>query len=531
VWIKHFPKLIFLLLFICLFSIQHGIAGAADGDDVCFKMAAESLRHGDHADAIRQYQKIIRASSNDQNVAKAYLFAASIYAERLDQQEVAQKYFQHIIKHLAHTAVAPDAMINWGVLLYDTGHFGSAYQLFKSFLNQYPEHPRCRTAKWKYELAAKKLNIKTDSGFPNYHMPIAASAMKILINQGASDVVLRADESMWVSDRSGKILYDDVRRVTIHIADQQFIALNGQATGLTNCRVETVAKPIFVDGRRYRGSIEIVVHGQSLWIINHLPLEEYLYGVLPEEMPTDWPAEALKAQAVAARTYALYLKGQSKQALYDLKASTVSQVYRGVVAEKASSNKAIDDTRGEILTYEQRPIIAYFHSNSGGHTEDAKNVWGINIPYLVGIPDPDSLKPMNQNWHYTVSFDEMQRRLNPLIPSSQRITRIEPQHKSPSGRLRSLLLHTSRKKYSINSNAFRIRLGEQKIKSTLFDIYADDIAVVLKGRGYGHGVGMSQWGARYMAIAGKSYKDILQRYYKDVEIRKVAELAKNRFSP
>jgi stage II sporulation protein D len=146
--------------------------------------------------------------------------------------------------------------------------------------------------------------------------------------------------------------------------------------------------------------------------INYVDLEAYLWGVVPSELSPHWAADSLKAQAVAARTYALYVKGRSSNKLYDLVATTASQVYGGYDAETPATTKAVNATRGEVMTYDGRLTIAYFHANSGGFTESARNVWLADLPYLRAVRDPYSDNIPNGMWELSLSYKAIQDRLN-----------------------------------------------------------------------------------------------------------------------
>ena len=151
-------------------------------------------------------------------------------------------------------------------------------------------------------------------------------------------------------------------------------------------------------GRRYRGSIQVDVKGGRLRAINVVGLEQYLYGVVPSEVPDDWPAQVLKAQAVAARSYAISTRKLGGD--YDLFPDVRSQVYRGIDEEEETTNAAVDETAGEVVMYQGRVARTYFHSSSGGRTASAPDVWpdSGNVPYLVSVDDPyDTLSP-HHNW-------------------------------------------------------------------------------------------------------------------------------------
>jgi stage II sporulation protein D len=172
-------------------------------------------------------------------------------------------------------------------------------------------------------------------------------------------------------------------------------------------------EPLSLD-RRYRGAIKVDLAGGSLRAINVVGLEQYLYGVVPAEVPDDWPAEVLKAQAVAARSYALATRKVG--GAFDLFADVRSQVYRGIDEEEDSTNEAVDDTAAKVVMYRGRVATTYFHSTSGGRTASAEDVWpnSSHVPYLVSVDDPyDSLSPHHTWGPIIVPMTQMQKALKP----------------------------------------------------------------------------------------------------------------------
>lgn len=252
--------------------------------------------------------------------------------------------------------------------------------------------------------------------------------------------------------------------------------------------------------------------------VNHISAEQYLYGVIPGEMPSAWPMDALMAQAVAARTYALYMKEKSIEKSYDLEANTVSQVYGGLLTETSRTNLAVDNTRGQVMTHDGRLIAAYYHSNSGGHTEDPCNVWNASIPYLRGIPDRFSTGSACDDWEYFLTYEDATRRLKACGYRIGHVEQLRVEGTSRSGRTLRILVVSDKGVTPFSSSHFRMTIGENHLKSTLFHILPSAKGILFKGRGYGHGVGMSQWGAKRMARLGSSYRDILTHYYHGVQI-------------
>ena len=255
-----------------------------------------------------------------------------------------------------------------------------------------------------------------------------------------------------------------------------------------------------------------------------MDIEEYLYGVVPCEVPHTWPKQALMAQAVAARTYALYIKQKSLANIFDVRATTASQVYGGFDAEALSTRFAVDQTRGQVLTYNGRLIVAYFHANSGGYTERPENVWGARVPYLKDQPDAYSKDSPGSTWEYFLPYSEAIERLRDFGINAGKIKTVQVGKKTRSGRVQEVTVVSDKGTQRITSNNFRLAIGAKYLKSTCFDTVLNKTGILFKGNGYGHGVGMSQWGARQMALQGFDYKRILQHYYCGTTVAKI-ELA------
>lgn len=279
---------------------------------------------------------------------------------------------------------------------------------------------------------------------------------------------------------------------------------------------------LYVGIRPYRGIIELrPTPAGRLTVVNELDLEEYLYGVVKMEMDPRWPSEALKAQAVAARTLALYSLNRFQAEGYDVRATTDSQVYGGVLAEDPRTSAAVDETHGIVMTYQGRPILAVYHSDSGGHTESSEYVWGGNYPYLRGVPDPYANDAAGHEWVSRIDLPAMEERLRRAGKPISGLIGIENVGLSPSGRVLTVHLLTNRGPVELKATEFRALVGSDSLRSTLFTVrvVATEVPVVeFDGRGSGHGVGMSQWGARGQALQGRSYVDILRYYYANVTV-------------
>lgn len=354
-----------------------------------------------------------------------------------------------------------------------------------------------------------------------------------------------------------------------------------------------------VDNRTYRGRITLsMIDDYKLLTINQVELENYLYGVVPNEIPSSWSMESLKAQTLAARTYAVYSINPRKT--YDMEDNQNSQVYMGYDYEKPSTNRAVDETKGEMIYYNDKLIQAFYHSTSGGSTENSENVWFESLPYLRGVNDEfsdNSGSPHNE-WQSTFYRDDIIRKLNLDENDVNDLYGIQIKKVSENNRVMECIFLTDAGEISYKKENLRILLG---LKSSWFsiengnsfyfineyiplivneetppsrggilDLITDEeetatsdnevkpeigsiagkyaitdygtkkinqeklafisskgVSIVdtnseqynFEGRGWGHGIGMSQYGAKQMAEEGYTYNEILQHYYTGVTIK------------
>jgi stage II sporulation protein D len=275
---------------------------------------------------------------------------------------------------------------------------------------------------------------------------------------------------------------------------------------------------LYLGIRPYRGILELRRSAGGLAVINEVALEEYLYGVLPMEVDPRWPEEALKAQAVAARTLAVYSLRRYAAEGYDVRATTDTQVYGGAGVEDPRTSAAVEATRGEVVIYEGRPIFAAFHSDSGGHTESSEYVWGGRYPYLRGVPDPYSAGAPTQQWVVRLDAASLEARLRQAGLGVATITDVQVADVTPSGRAGTVRIRGAHGTLVVRGTDLRAAVGVGVLRSTLFTVRGEEGVFEFAGRGNGHGVGLSQWGARGLALAGRSYRQILQYYYTAVEI-------------
>lgn len=369
------------------------------------------------------------------------------------------------------------------------------------------------------------------------------------------------------------VIEPSLNRIVTESTDGEVLLLYGSSKGVFQIHPRKENNPyVFeINGKKYRGDLEVRrLKYSDMTVINILPLNHYLYGVVPCEIEASSHPEALKAQAVAARTYTLNNLNKYQGFYFDLCTTVYSQVYRGYSVEKPSTNKAVDDTKGEKLTYKGKLAQAYYFSSSGGRTEDSKNVWGYDYPYLRSVEDKyESGKSWNYNWETIYTANDIEKLMKENSCDLGEILNVEVTKTSAAGRAIELViqgtkgkqvytngkcryalssLHSQWYKIStdnevfasgINSTAVKIRLPNKKV------VTSDGIELIkpkkysmkilgankrtkklplvpstytFTGRGWGHAVGMSQEGAKGMAKAGYTYKEILTHYFQGTKV-------------
>lgn len=394
-----------------------------------------------------------------------------------------------------------------------------------------------------------------------------SSTGKIKVVDGSGRTTVLAPGTHYVSVKQGSLY-----------ADQKKLA--GSTASLL---AGDPKNPVLVNRKKYRGALTVLLNSgkKNLNVVNSLPLEQYLYGVVAREVLPLWPDEAIKAQAVAARSFALYSIDNPKYANFDIRANEMGQVYGGIEGENANTTKLVDATCGMAALYDGAPIQAVFHSSGGGYTEAASAVWGKDIPYLQAVKDYDQDSP-RYAWTKSLTRVQLTRLLSQggyQLGDLQGI-RLSARTAAPmaytpdrgvSGRVKRLTFVGSKKSLTLTGSQVRSLLA---LDSTLFDVSiglerpkeldvtitngygypvgkktipinekggtdsasvgdlhlftgVDGEKVTFTGNGWGHGVGLSQWGARGMALSraakGKRdyYKTILAHYYQGVKIKKV----------
>lgn len=268
-----------------------------------------------------------------------------------------------------------------------------------------------------------------------------------------------------------------------------------------------------LEGSRFPGRIRIVARNGAIRVVAVVPLEDYVAAVLSREAAPAFLPEALSAQAVAMRTYALSAMASPRDPDYDVVAGVEDQVFEGVVDVDERFRQAVEATRGEVVLYQGRLARTVYHSTCGGRTESAENAWGTDIPYLRSVFDDDCRESPAWRWGYRMGRAEGKRIAQALGVSAGDDLRFDVEGRTSTGRARQVRLSSGGTARTVRASLFRQTAGYARVKSLWMWIESVRDGWRFTGNGYGHGVGLCQWGSNGMAQRGAGYREILSRYY------------------
>ncbi len=353
--------------------------------------------------------------------------------------------------------------------------------------------------------------------------------IRILIKEKQKDIKIKIGGKAYITEEKTNERYELVNdsEYEIEAVDDLFARINDYSVKLPfYIENSNPHSYIEIDGIKYKGRFRIYSDSKRLNIVEHIDLERYLWGVLAPEMGSSWPKEALKSQAVAARTYAIYSIKRGNE--YDLTATTKHQLYTGFENISPQIISAVSETKGEVLTYKGNLFPAYYHANSGGHTTNPSGAWDCEkIPPLKGVKDPYAKYSKNYSWSIFLPSKDITEFLNRQGNYVSKIKNIRIYSKDKSGRAIKLLISTDKGNIRVEAKDLREFIGTFDIKSTFISkIEKRSLGFKIYGRGWGHGIGLCQDGAKKMADLGFNYKKILEFYYpgsKIMNIEKVYE--------
>ncbi|OGP29670.1 MAG: hypothetical protein A2073_08095 [Deltaproteobacteria bacterium GWC2_42_11] len=473
---------------------------------------------GKYLEAIEAFQTAIETTDKPHLKAEAHLQMASVLSVFLDKIDEAAKEYELIFKEFPADPLAETALYRTGFLYFSQSRFKDAIPYLESYLKKYPKGRFSGTV--QFLLKESRKNLKLPPPPPStFELPPLFVRVKLLKDINSISITSQGLISVYgfgdnpIEQANEKINFS-VKDNVLYADEKPLNTKEITAKAKNPIGFARSGKPLL-----YRGDMRILLKDNKIEVINYVNIEEYLYGVVPSESPSSWHIEALKAQAIAARTYVLYQMAHSKERDYDVMDDERSQVYGGVKAEKASSTNAVNATMGQVLAYEGRPIYAMFTASSGWHTADPKDIFNQQLPYLQGFSDEYSKGERHGQWIVKKDRIEIEKGLKAIGINISGITDIKPEVVDKSGRIIKVLIS-----YEGGSKVLRTRTTLRRaadMMEILFGIEKDNDAYIFKGGGFGHGVGMSQWGAKDMAEKGKTAEEILSFYYRGAELKKM----------
>ncbi len=372
--------------------------------------------------------------------------------------------------------------------------------------------------------------LLTLSALPSW--AIASQDIRVSLTDNAVRVVISAMQPITLRFPSGQRTIE-TNILTIEPGGRG-LRVNGRQLGFKKlfARAKRGGLTLSVHGSNGKGSRQWVVNGgvdiqrlhSTLLVVNQIDVEAYVAGVVTGEINISWHPEALKAQAVAARTYVLYKKMMNQQQPYDVVSSVQDQVYQGQAQVNSKVRSAIRKTKGQVITYDHHPILAAYSSTAAGPTEDASYVWDVDVPYLKGVECPFDDQSPRYRWRAAVPLEKLEGRFRKLDYSVGTIATITPFSQTPSGRIDRIRILHSRGQLILSGQDFRRVAGYSKVLSTQFQIESIGRDLVLVGKGSGHGVGLCQWGMKEMAELGYSYEAIVRYYYPGTELLSLSQV-------
>lgn len=371
----------------------------------------------------------------------------------------------------------------------------------------------------------------------------AALELRVAIEENVGQVNVGSSTKAVVKDGNGKPL-GEIAAMNAFVAQPKDGQVQLDRWRATQVWIEPVdGGYVYIGDRWYRGRTAVVPTSNGLTAVNYVDLEQYLYSVLGGEMGGGWPQEALKAQAVAARSYALYQRQRGSNGVYDLGDTPAWQVYGGIADEATGTQAAVDATSGQVLTHKGEIIEAVFHSSAGGCTENVEEIWSEPLPYLRSVRETVPEQSPVAQWSKTLSRSEISH----LIAGVGNVTSIQVKKRtSTCGRIVALEVEGDAGRREIKGDDLQAALD---LKSTFFEIEPQygpaEVPITpesldkptekgekakaavgpsgfqITGRGFGHGLGLSQYGARQLALSGMNYQQIMSFYYKDTTLAKI----------
>ena len=504
----------FAMLFFCSLSVAQNFPVDVETERLArwyINYASYLIDVGKYMEALENYETAYEISKHPKIKVEALLGKAMLLATFLDAPEAALKTYRLIAEKYPDKAEL--ALYRQALLLYQLERYSESKRVLLKYQRSFP------SGRFRFQVEALLKEIeRAVPAKPKPSRPemerVPVPVLRVRIGRPTKRVILGA-RRLCIKERGICRKRFEIYLKGSSLYEETLGDLGRKLCFSSQTPIKVVSQRV---KKRLRGDVCLSIYRGRILIVNWVDIESYLLSVVPSESIASWPIESLKAQAVASRTYAYYQKLHRKNRAYDLVDNEGDQAYGGVDREHPRATRAVRETKGQILVYNKRPILAMFSANSGGYTADPKAVFDLKKPYLVAKPDPESLKGKMAKWKRRFTVGEVERRLNRIGIKVRGLVSIEPAVLGPSGRVVKVRIVDSR-----GSRVLRTRTTLRRalrLPDILMKIYKNRDEFIFVGRGFGHGVGYSQWGSAYMGKK-KNYRDILRFYYPNTYLVKL----------
>ena len=464
---------------------------------------------GKYLEAVEAYNTAFEATDVDKLKIDAMVRRANVMSTYLDDKEMALRIYKKIYTKFPKRDEAEFALYQAGMLSYDM-HKKDTKKIFERYLKEY------KGGKFYFQI--KYLNAKLNTAAVK---PVKVPAKKTVFKPSKNITKIRVALHKKIKSISihGRLTINgkNFSSATINYANRN-IVFNGKKYKEL---IVTSASPITLSSKKYKyaGSLKIIAKKGYMRVVNVVDIENYIYGVVTSESIASWKIEALKSQAIASRTYAYYQSTVRKNWDYDVLDNTGDQVYKGLNGKSKSGVKATDATRGLILTYHNKPILAQYTANSGWKSASAKEIFGVDKHYLYGHNDKFSPKMPSGHWKKKMSLQKIEQGLKKIGVDIGTLYDVKAASIGESGRVIKVKFIGSKGEKTLRTySSLRRIVGLMDI---LTSIEKRGSTIYFNGGGFGHGVGYSQWGGQSMAKSGYKYNQILEFYYRDTKLKKL----------
>ncbi len=466
---------------------------------------------GRYLEALSLYRDCAINTNSDEVKAAAFFGLALLYDQYLDDRGKALDYYS---RHIQLRGMDSARALHYSARIFARQlKMDKARGNYQELLTRYPEYAAEESVQTEREGSVNG-DVANVSRYDRDRLNTMPIMVRVLIENASGKVVVQGSPDLSVAPYGNPGALTRSDSMLVLQADDDSLLVNNERLDHSSLIVRGGKKDrLQVNGRWYRSWMRVSADKGHVQVINYVSLEHYLYGVLPREVYVSWPAAALQAQAVAARTYALYHMLMRSNQDFDVLSTTSSQVYGGLGREHPATNKAVDATFSQVLFNGSQLALTLYHANSGGVVESVEDVWGPRLPHLLRVIDTPSLKGRHARWACTLGISEIIDLLEDYGVQFSDLEKIEVVKRSPSGRVQQIALKGQGSSLLLSGNSLRLMLGPSVVKSTRFIVENLEGVFRFTGTGYGHGVGMSQWGAYALANVGAGYKDILAHYY------------------